>query len=88
MIRRSSSPRAIVKVISGEEKESGTDGGEHDEIAGEDECARAPRNGLRVREHDGQAKGGNDENAGDENRRLGAGVAERKIHRDARTETH
>ena len=85
LIRGSPSPGAIVKVIPGEEKESDTDGGEHDEIAGEYECACTPRDCLRVREDDWQAKGGNDENAGDENRGLGASVTNGKIHRDART---
>ena len=46
------SPRAIVKVISREKEKSGANGGEHDEIAGEDEGARAPSDGFRVGEDD------------------------------------
>ena len=68
------SPRAVIKVISREEEECDADGGEHDEVAGDYERTGAPRDRLRVREDDRKSECGNNENARDEDARLRAGV--------------
>ena len=68
------SPRAVIKVISREEEECDADGGEHDEVAGDYEGAGPPLDRLRVREDDRKSECGNNENARDEDARLRARV--------------
>ena len=68
------SPRAIVKVVSGEEKERGADGGEHDEISRNNERAGAPFYGFRVREDNRKSEGGDDEHERDKDWSFGTRV--------------